>query len=93
MNLDFSDAENTFRAEVRAFVREKLPPAIRDKVANGLHLTRDEHVFWQRTLHARGWGGPGWPKAFGGPGWSPVEQYIFEEECALGARRARSPSA
>jgi alkylation response protein AidB-like acyl-CoA dehydrogenase len=84
MNLDFSDAENAFRAEVRAFVREKLPPAIRDKVANGLHLTRDEHVFWQRTLHARGWGGPGWPKAFGGPGWSPVEQYIFEEECALG---------
>ena len=49
-----------------------------------MHLARDEHVLWQRMLHARGWGGPGWPKAFGGPGWSPVEQYIFEEECALG---------
>ena len=84
MNLDFSAAECAFRAEVRDFVRTQLPPAIRDKVANGLHLTRDEHVLWQRTLHARGWGGPGWPKAFGGPGWSPVEQYIFEEECALG---------
>ena len=84
MNLDFSAAESAFRAEVREFVRARLPPAIRDKVANGLHLTRDEHVLWQRTLHARGWGGPSWPKAFGGPGWSPVEQYIFEEECALG---------
>jgi alkylation response protein AidB-like acyl-CoA dehydrogenase len=84
MNLDFTDAENAFRAEVRAFVREKLPAGIRDKVASGIHLSRDEHVLWQRTLHARGWGGPGWPKEFGGPGWSKVEQYIFEEECALG---------
>jgi alkylation response protein AidB-like acyl-CoA dehydrogenase len=85
MDLDFSDAENAFRAEVRAFVREKLPPAIRDKVASGLHLTRDEHLQWQRLLFERGgWSGPGWPKQFGGPGWSAIEQYIFEEECALG---------
>jgi alkylation response protein AidB-like acyl-CoA dehydrogenase len=85
MNFDFTDTDNAFRAEVRAFVREQLPPAIRDKVANGVHLTRDEHLQWQRLLHARGgWNCPGWPKAFGGPGWSPVEQYIFEEECALG---------
>jgi alkylation response protein AidB-like acyl-CoA dehydrogenase len=85
MNLDFTDAENAFRAEVRAFVRDKLPPAIRDKVAGGVHLTRDEHLQWQRLLFERGgWSGPGWPKQFGGPGWSAVEQYIFEEECALG---------
>jgi alkylation response protein AidB-like acyl-CoA dehydrogenase len=84
MNLDFTDAENAFRAEVRAFVRDKLPNAIRDKVASGLHLTRDEHLQWQRLLFERGWSGPGWPKQFGGPGWSPVEQYIFEEECMLG---------
>ena len=85
MNLDFTADDNAFRDEVRAFVREQLPPAIRDKVANGVHLTRDEHLQWQRLLHARGgWNCPGWPKAFGGPGWSPVEQYIFEEECMLG---------
>jgi alkylation response protein AidB-like acyl-CoA dehydrogenase len=84
MNLDFTDAENAFRAEVRAFVQDMLPDTIRNKVASGRHLTRDEHVLWQRTLHGRGWGGPGWPKEFGGPGWSKAEQYIFEEECALG---------
>jgi len=84
MNLDFTDAENAFRAEVRAFVREKLPTATRDKVASGLHLTRDEHLQWQRILFERGWSGPGWPQEFGGPGWSPVEQYIFEEESMLG---------
>ncbi len=84
MNLDFTDAEHAFREVVRAFVRDRLPDRIRDKVANGLHLSRDEHVQWQRILHERGWATPGWPKEFGGPGWSKVEQYIFEEECALG---------
>ena len=34
-------------------------------------------------LHARGWLGGAWPKAFGGQGWSPVEAHIFEEECGL----------
>ncbi|MFH1870591.1 MAG: acyl-CoA dehydrogenase family protein [Pseudomonadota bacterium] len=82
MDLHFSPGEDAFRAEVRAFVSEKLPAHIRDKVMNGVHLNRDDHILWQRTLHQRGWGGPGWPREFGGPGWTPTEQYIFEEECA-----------
>jgi alkylation response protein AidB-like acyl-CoA dehydrogenase len=82
MDLTFSPEENAFREEVRRFVAEKLPDGIRDKVMNGVHLNREEHVLWQRTLHARDWGGVGWPKEFGGPGWTPTEQYIFEEECA-----------
>ncbi|MCM5677944.1 acyl-CoA dehydrogenase family protein [Schlegelella sp. S2-27] len=82
MELDFTPEEQAFRAEVRAFVRDHLPVHIRHKVLNGLHLGKDDHQLWQRTLHARGWGGPGWPREFGGPGWGPVQQYIFEEECA-----------
>jgi alkylation response protein AidB-like acyl-CoA dehydrogenase len=84
MDLHFSPEEDAFRAEVRRFVEQKLPTPIRDKVMNGEHLNRDEHVLWQRTLHERGWGGVGWPMEFGGPGWTPTEQYIFEEECAKG---------
>ncbi|WP_310448815.1 acyl-CoA dehydrogenase family protein [Sulfuritalea sp.] len=82
MDLNFSPEESAFRAEVRNFVGEKLPAHIRDKVMNGVHLNRVDHILWQRTLHQRGWGGPGWPREFGGPGWTPTEQYIFEEECA-----------
>jgi alkylation response protein AidB-like acyl-CoA dehydrogenase len=84
MDLNFTTEENAFREDVRAFVREKLPAHIRHKVTNGLRLTRDDHVSWQQTLHKRGWGGPSWPKEFGGTGWTPVQQYIFEEEGALG---------
>ncbi|WP_119155118.1 acyl-CoA dehydrogenase family protein [Caldimonas tepidiphila] len=82
MDLHFTPEEQAFREEVRAFLRDKLPEAIRAKVMNSQHLTREEHLQWQRTLHERGWGGPGWPKEFGGPGWNAVQQYIFEEECA-----------
>ena len=84
MDLGFSAAENAHREAVRIFVRDELPAHIRHQVMNGLHLTRDDHVAWQRTLFRRGWGGPSWPKEFGGPGWTPTELYIFEEECALG---------
>ena len=84
MDLNFSPEETAFRDEVRRFVGESLPPAIRHKVMSGTALAREEHVQWQRILHARGWGGIGWPSEFGGPGWSPAELYIFEEECAMG---------
>ncbi len=84
MDLHFSPEEQAFRLEVRDFVRQALPDAIRAKVAQGLHLSRDQHRQWQRLLHGRGWGGTGWPRDHGGTGWKAVQQYIFEEECALG---------
>jgi alkylation response protein AidB-like acyl-CoA dehydrogenase len=81
MDLNFSEEERSFRNEVREFLRDKLPPALSRKVLSGAHLEREDFLFWQRTLHERGWGGPTWPKEFGGTGWTPVQQYIFEEEC------------
>ena len=83
MRLEFTEEEQAFREEVRAFLQEKLPARIRDKVLSGYELSREDHVLWQRTLHERGWGGVSWPKEFGGPGWNSVQQYIFEEESAL----------
>ena len=83
MRLEFTEEEQAFREEVRAFLKEQLPAQIREKVLNGWELSRADHVLWQRRLHDRGWGGMSWPKEFGGPGWNSVQQYIFEEESAL----------
>jgi alkylation response protein AidB-like acyl-CoA dehydrogenase len=83
MRLEFSDEELSFREEVRSFLRQQLPPNMREKVLNGFELGREDHVQWQRRLHQRGWGGMGWPAEFGGAGWNSVQQYIFEEESAL----------
>ncbi|TFV95044.1 pimeloyl-CoA dehydrogenase large subunit [Oxalobacteraceae bacterium OM1] len=89
MDLNFTPADLAFRDEVRDFVANHLPADIRHKVLNGLILTSSDYVRWQKILHEKGWGGASWKKEFGGPGWTPVQQYIFEEECAAaGAPRA-----
>ncbi|MEC8937709.1 MAG: acyl-CoA dehydrogenase family protein, partial [Pseudomonadota bacterium] len=82
MNLQFTTAENAFRDEVRTFLAEALPSDIQNKVRLGQRLSAEEHVRWQNRLNERGWLAPGWPVEHGGTGWSPVEKYIFEEECA-----------
>jgi alkylation response protein AidB-like acyl-CoA dehydrogenase len=83
MRLEFTAEEQEFRDQVRAFLRERLPPTISEKVLNGYELSREDHVLWQKRLHEQGWGGMGWPVKFGGVGWNSVQQYIFEEESAL----------
>jgi len=82
MRLDFTAEDQSFREQVRSFLKERLPREIRDKVLNGVELGRADYVLWQRRLHDRGWGATGWPVQFGGTGWSAVQQYIFEEESA-----------
>jgi pimeloyl-CoA dehydrogenase large subunit len=80
MDLRFTPEENAFRTEVRAFMRDKLPPSIRAKVAAGRHLTKEDLVVWQRILNAKGWAVPHWPREWGGTGWGPVELYLFRDE-------------
>ncbi|MDO9203723.1 MAG: acyl-CoA dehydrogenase family protein, partial [Hydrogenophaga sp.] len=82
--LQFSAADEAFRLEVRAFVKEHLPADIRRKVELGLRLEHADYVTWFRILEARGWLTPGWPVEHGGPGWNHVQRYIFDEETLLG---------
>ena len=84
MDLDFNLEERTFRDEVRQFLAAELPADIRDRMSrNDASRIRDDIVRWQKILHAKGWGAPGWPLEFGGTGWSKTRQYLFETECAL----------
>ena len=82
MDLNYSSDELAFRASVRGFLAEALPPDLQDKVGRHLRLTREDYVRWHRILAAKGWVAPGWPVEFGGPGWTPVQRHLFEEECA-----------
>jgi len=91
MNLDFTPAEEAFREEVRAFVRSRVPPATRTKMLDGRHVSPRDLVEWQQSLHRQGWGAPSWPQEYGGTGWSPVLQYLFEEECAVGGAPVQLP--
>lgn len=88
MHLEETPEDLAFRAEVRAFVEGNLPTDIRDRVFGFRRVEREDYVRWQKILHARGWGAPGWPKEYGGTGWNARQRTIFEEECfSTGAPR------
>jgi len=55
MRLEFTEEEQSFREEVRSFLREQLSADISAKVLSGYELDREDHVSWQRKLHERGW--------------------------------------
>jgi alkylation response protein AidB-like acyl-CoA dehydrogenase len=91
MDFSLSDATREFREEVRAFLRERLPDDIARRHARGYHTPKDDLKHWQAILHQKGWSAPNWPRQWGGPGWSPIQQFIFEDECALADAPLPSP--
>jgi len=83
MDLSYSPEETAFRDEVRAFLSEKLPAEMSDKVRDGKELGKEGHDKWHTILNDQGWLAPNWPREYGGAEWNAVQRHIFEEECAL----------
>ncbi|MBI1406439.1 MAG: pimeloyl-CoA dehydrogenase large subunit [Caulobacter sp.] len=82
MDLDFLPEHAEFRKEVRAWIEDNFPQAIRDKQATGEHLSKEEILSWHKILYKKGWLTPSWPVEHGGTGWDAVRKYIFSEELA-----------
>ena len=80
MELGYSEDELAFQADVRQWLKDKLRPALADKVKQGKRLTRDDHLEWHAMLRERGWLAAMWPVEYGGTGWSAAEKNIFDEE-------------
>ena len=82
--MDFRDSpsEAAFRAEATAFLAAHAPRSFRSYTTEGADMEEvfHEHVAWQKTLAAHGWGALTWPKPFGGRGLGPIEQIIWNEE-------------
>ncbi|HYZ48375.1 MAG TPA: acyl-CoA dehydrogenase family protein [Sphingomonas sp.] len=84
MDIELSPEDIAFRDEVRAFLGEKLPQAIKDGTAATPSVFVEPEIgqAWNAVLHARGWLGYQWPVEHGGTGWTPLQRYLFEKECA-----------
>jgi alkylation response protein AidB-like acyl-CoA dehydrogenase len=76
------EALETFRGAVQAFLASSLSPELPERVRAGYYLSKDELLGWHRALFRRGWAGGNWPVEYGGAGWSPMQRFVFEEECA-----------
>jgi alkylation response protein AidB-like acyl-CoA dehydrogenase len=75
MDFHLTPEEEAFRAEVRSFLDELLPPGAN---ANDPGLLAE----WQRRVREKRWVGFSWPKEVGGGGGSIMQQVILKEEMA-----------
>ncbi|MDP2773335.1 MAG: acyl-CoA dehydrogenase family protein [Nocardioides sp.] len=92
MDLTYSEEDQAFRAEIRAWLDENLTgewAELRGLGGAGRdHEKFEERLAWNRHLAAHGWTCVGWPKEHGGRGLSLWQQVIFHEEYA----RANAPA-
>lgn len=88
MELRFTDEEEAFRREARAWLEANVPRGPRP-AADDLHERRRYDMAWQRAMFDAGWAGINWPREYGGRGASLMEQLIWYEEYArVGAPEA-----
>jgi alkylation response protein AidB-like acyl-CoA dehydrogenase len=78
VDLTFTDHENAFRAEARAWLEENVPrpPLPSGDTRDGFAL----HKEWERALFDARWAVVSWPQAYGGRDATLMEWLIFEEE-------------
>lgn len=72
MDFDFTEKEEAFRAEVKQFIKDNLPPP----EERGPDFKRQ----WDAKLAEKKWIGFSWPKEYGGGGGTLIEQFILKEE-------------
>ncbi|GLZ14260.1 putative acyl-CoA dehydrogenase FadE [Actinomadura sp. NBRC 104425] len=78
MDLEFGAADEAFRGEVRAWLREHVPaePLPSLETEEGFAAHRE----WERKLGAARLSAVSWPEEYGGRGASTLQWLIFEEE-------------
>jgi alkylation response protein AidB-like acyl-CoA dehydrogenase len=78
MNLEFTEEEDAFRAEARAWLAAHVPaeplPSLETEEGFAAHRA------WEAELHADRWAVVSWPEEFGGRGVDIFKWLIFEEE-------------
>ena len=83
MNIEFSKYDLEFQQKVRNFISKNLSNELRNKVANGSEISKEEIISWQKALHKENLFAPGWKKEFGGAELSASKRYILDQELAL----------
>jgi len=83
MRLRLTEDEAAFREEMRTFFTTEIPQHVRDTVAAGRHVGKDDYVETMRTMNAAGLAVPNWPVEWGGRDWTPLQRHIWHEEMQL----------
>jgi alkylation response protein AidB-like acyl-CoA dehydrogenase len=82
VDLRYSEADETFRKEVRTWLDEAVPAYGPPPPPGDWDLRRAYDTGWQRRMHDAGYAGLNWPREYGGQGLPATQQLVFLEECA-----------
>jgi alkylation response protein AidB-like acyl-CoA dehydrogenase len=85
MNVNETPEQAAFRAEVRDWIANRVPPhlkGLRQSIVQGPGLGHEELRPLVAALAEKGWAAPHWPREFGGAGFDIPQLVIFSEECA-----------
>jgi alkylation response protein AidB-like acyl-CoA dehydrogenase len=83
MKLALTADEAAFRDELRSFYTTKIPEDVRERVRQGLSLSKDQIVATQKILNEHGLAVPNWPVEWGGKDWTPTQHQIWSDEMQL----------
>jgi len=78
VHLQYTPAQQAFRAEARAWMEANVPREKLDTLEGPAGFA--QHVEWERKLASGRWGMVTWPAEYGGRSCNLVEWLIFEEE-------------
>ncbi|HEX2484878.1 MAG TPA: acyl-CoA dehydrogenase family protein, partial [Myxococcota bacterium] len=82
MDLRYSEADESFRAELRAWLAREVPKHGPPPPTHDWPARRAYDTGWQRKLFDAGYAGVSWPKAYGGRDATLTEQLVWYEETA-----------
>jgi len=92
MDFTLTPEQQSFRDEVRDWLKRNLPQSLVERLHGGSDIPRPEAYAllrqWQRKMYEAGFVGLTWPKEAGGRGLTFMEELILHEEMAL----AKAPS-
>jgi alkylation response protein AidB-like acyl-CoA dehydrogenase len=76
---------DAFRGEVRAWIKENFPESLKTKLEEYFqsmprYPDGPDWKLWKERVAQKGWGTPGWPKAYGGGGLPTVQARIVAQE-------------
>jgi alkylation response protein AidB-like acyl-CoA dehydrogenase len=84
MDFRFSEAEEAYRAEVRAWLGANIPDwwikAVDEEEEEGTDTDFEKLRAWHQKLYDAGYVGASWPVEYGGQGRTQVENAILQEE-------------
>jgi hypothetical protein len=87
LQLRYSESDEKFRSELRAWLAEAVPAHGVPPAGHDWQARRAYDTGWQRKLFDAGYAGINWPREYGGRDLSLSEQLVYYEEIA----RAKAP--